>query len=109
MSHAAVPERSCPVISLASTKGGVGKTTLAYVLVTELSRRLASMPTGSRHGSVTCIDADPNRTLAQVLHLTEDRRIACIESDSERLLADLRQARAGSDLVVIDLEGTANQ
>jgi chromosome partitioning protein len=60
-------------------------------------------------GRVTCIDADPNRTLAQVLQLTRDRLITCVESDSERLLADLRNAQTEADLIVIDLEGTANQ
>ena len=111
MTLAAAAERECPIISLASTKGGVGKTTLAYVLATEIARRLdAGAGAGSpRHGRVTCIDADPNRTLAQVLRLTDDRRIVCVESDSDRLLADLRQARGESDIVVIDLEGTANQ
>ncbi len=111
MSLAASPDRKCPIISLASTKGGVGKTTLAYVLVTEMARRLGvgAASGTTRHGRVTCIDADPNRTLAQVLGLTNDPRIVCIESDSDRLLADLRQAQADSDLVVIDLEGTANQ
>jgi len=63
----------------------------------------------SWRGRVTCIDADPNRTLAQVLRLTKEPLITCVESDSDRLLADLRHACAESDLVVIDLEGTANQ
>jgi len=40
MSQATSPERKIPVVSLASTKGGVGKTTLAYVLATEFARRL---------------------------------------------------------------------
>jgi len=105
MSLAASPERKCPIIALASTKGGVGKTTLAYVLATELARRLAIRG----RGRITCIDADPNRTLSQVLELTDDPLITCVESDSDRLLADLRQAQSESDLVVIDLEGTANQ
>jgi chromosome partitioning protein len=111
MSVSASPDRKCPIISLASTKGGVGKTTLAYVLATEMARRLASGNTGAtrRHRRVTCIDADPNRTLAQVLRLTEDPCITCVESDSDRLLADLRQAQGESDVIVIDLEGTANQ
>jgi chromosome partitioning protein len=129
MSQATSQERKIPVVSLASTKGGVGKTTLAYVLATEVARRLAHAtsagvqtlsslePRSSEPGSsasiwrgrVVCIDADPNRTLAQVLHLTKDRLIACVESDSERLLSDLRRAQAEADLVVIDLEGTANQ
>jgi chromosome partitioning protein len=110
MSQASSPERRAPIVSLASTKGGVGKTTLAYVLATEVARRLAFVSqTGHWRGRVTCIDADPNRTLAQVLRLTKDPLIACVESDSDRLLADLRQAQALSELVVIDLEGTANQ
>jgi chromosome partitioning protein len=124
MSQATAQERKIPIVSLASTKGGVGKTTLAYVLATEVARRLAratsagfsphgTLPAGSSastwRGRVTCIDADPNRTLAQVLHLTKDRLITCVESDSERLLADLRRAQTEADLIVIDLEGTANQ
>jgi chromosome partitioning protein len=159
MSQTSAQERKIPIVSLASTKGGVGKTTLAYVLATEVARRLAhatsaaapvhgtlpagslaagSSPAGSSpagtlpagaslggtlpagslsggsaaenwRGRVACIDADPNRTLAQVLHLTKDRLISYVESDSERLLGDLRRAQAEADLVVIDLEGTANQ
>lgn len=111
MSGVASPERMSPIITFASTKGGVGKTTIAYVLATELARRLASRDGSAMppRGRVTCIDADPNRTLSQVLSLTDDPLITCIESDSERLLGDLRQAQNESDLVVIDLEGTANQ
>ncbi len=111
MPHAIPAEARCPVISLASTKGGVGKTTLAYVLATEVTRRLAALPVAAtpRFGRVTCIDADPNRTLSQVLRLTANPMIACVESDGERLLGDLRAALARSDLVLIDLEGTANQ
>jgi chromosome partitioning protein len=121
MSLAASPERMVPIISLASTKGGVGKTTIAYALATELARRLAPGtdhsqnghgPNGSGEiprGQVTCIDTDPNRTLSQILRLTGDKLITCIESDGDQLLADLRRALADSTVVVIDLEGTANQ
>lgn len=111
MPHLTPPEGRCPVISLASTKGGVGKTTLAYVLATEVTRRLSAMPNAAatRFGRVTCIDADPNRTLSQVLRLTTDPMITCVESDGERLLTHLRTALLRSDLVLIDLEGTANQ
>ena len=121
MSLAASPERMVPIISLASTKGGVGKTTMAYVLATELARRLeyenahsanGYPPNGevrSPRGRVTCIDTDPNRTLSQILRLTDDKLITCIESDGDQLLTDLRHALVDSALVVIDLEGTANQ
>src|SRR3984885_6057919 len=78
MSQTTAQERKIPIVSLASTKGGVGKTTLAYVLATEVARRLAHAtsagsaghvaqpPESPWRGRVTCIDADPNRTLAQV-------------------------------------------
>jgi CO dehydrogenase nickel-insertion accessory protein CooC1 len=45
-----------PIISFASTKGGVGKTTLAFVVATAIARRLAS----ASDYCVACIDADPN-------------------------------------------------
>lgn len=111
MPHATETGPRCPIIALASTKGGVGKTTLAYVLATEIARQLSAAPAGAapKVGRVTCIDADPNRTLSQVLGLTADPTIVCVESDGERLLADLRAGLARSDLVLIDLEGTANQ
>jgi chromosome partitioning protein len=116
MPQSMAQDRRCPVVSLVSTKGGVGKTTLAYALATEVARRLtiatnrqSPRAVAPWRGKVTCIDADPNRTLSQVLHLTNDTRIVCVESDSERLLPDLRAAQASSDLVLIDLEGTANQ
>jgi chromosome partitioning protein len=109
MSPAPSPDRNCPIIALASTKGGVGKTTIAYVLATEMARRLAMVPAMRRAARVICIDTDPNRTLTQVLRLTDDPAIVCIESDGDQLLTDLREAQNESDLVVIDLEGTANQ
>jgi chromosome partitioning protein len=45
-----------PTIVFASPKGGVGKSTAAVLLATELA---------SHGGSVTMIDADPNRPLSQ--------------------------------------------
>ena len=45
-----------PTIVFASPKGGVGKSTAAVLLATELA---------SHGGSVTMIDADPNKPLSQ--------------------------------------------
>jgi chromosome partitioning protein len=59
MSLAASPERMVPIISLASTKGGVGKTTIAYVLATELARRLAP---GTDHSQTDHSQTDHSQT-----------------------------------------------
>ena len=48
-----------PVLVLASTKGGVGKTTIAYCLATELARR-----TGE---PVECIDAERRLLAGELL------------------------------------------
>lgn len=106
-----------PVVSLASTKGGVGKTTLAYVLATAFARRAerrnAGRPEDRESGAseIVCIDADPNRTLTEALRATAMPLVRAVPSDGEGLLAHLREARSGgaAALVVIDLEGTANQ
>ena len=94
-----------PVISFASTKGGVGKTTLALVLATAFAHRI----TGSSEYRVACIDADPNNTLDTSLRKTGFLEILSMVSDAETLLPTLRDAQRSADLVLIDLEGSANQ
>jgi chromosome partitioning protein len=106
-----------PVITFASTKGGVGKTTLAYCLATELTRRLKIAPadnptiqsTGEPKFLVCCIDADPNGTLTQAIRITGMPELQVLRADGETLLNVLREAQAISRVVLIDLEGTANQ
>ena len=94
-----------PIISFASTKGGVGKTTLAFVVATAIARRLAS----ASDYCVACIDADPNGTLDAALRKTGNPDIWCLASDAETLLPRLREAQRGAAVVLIDLEGSANQ
>ena len=97
--------RKTPVISFASTKGGVGKTTLTFVLATAFAHRI----TGSSEYRVACIDADPNNTLDTALRKTGFSEILSMVSDAETLLPTLRDAQRSADLVLIDLEGSANQ
>ena len=90
-----------PVITLASPKGGVGKSTAAVILATQLAESGAS---------VTIIDADPNKPISRwaarpgkptnltlVDHVTEQTIIRAID-DAARKTA----------FVVVDLEGTAS-
>jgi chromosome partitioning protein len=102
-----------PVVALASTKGGVGKTTLAFVLATEFARRipiaLDVRLSGQPEYQVACIDADPNRVLDTALRKAGLPDILSLQSDGETLLPTLRDARAAAGLVLIDLEGSANQ
>ena len=94
-----------PVISFASTKGGVGKTTLAFVLATAIANRIS----GQSDYRVACVDADPNTTLDLALRKAAFPEIISMTSDAEALLPSLREAQSLADLVLIDLEGSANQ
>ncbi len=73
---------STPIISLASTKGGVGKTTLAFVLASAFARRL---PPNSEY-RVACIDADPRRMLEALIRKSGNPGILSLASDVEALL-----------------------
>ena len=88
-----------PIVTFASTKGGVGKSTLAFVLGTAFARRR----------SVACIDCDPNGTLDAALRKFGSSDILSLSSDAETLLTTLRDAQRTAGLVLIDLEGSANQ
>ena len=94
-----------PTVCFASTKGGVGKTTLALVLATAFAHRLS----GKSEYRVACVDADPNATLDSALRKTGFPEILSLISDAETLLPTLREAQRAADLVLIDLEGSANQ
>ena len=91
-----------PVISLVSSKGGVGKTTSAVVLAGEL---IASAR------SVIMIDADPNRPLvawAALQPLPDGLSIVADES-AETIIDTIDSARARADFVIVDLEGTTDR
>src|SRR6202451_4528184 len=90
-----------PTIVFASPKGGVGKSTAAVLLATELA--------GFGAG-VSMIDADPNKPLSQwakrpgrpatlevIAEVTEDNIIDVIEAAAQK-----------TPFVIVDLEGTAS-
>jgi chromosome partitioning protein len=91
-----------PVISFVSPKGGVGKTTTALLLATELAGQGASR--------VTVIDADPNLPIAKWSRLPgKPDNLEVIADVGEATIVDaIDEARRHSPFVVVDLEGAAS-
>ena len=88
-----------PTIVFVSPKGGVGKTTAALILASQLARG----------GKVTAIDADPNRPLkawAQGAEVPENLAIVA-DADEDNIIDKIEEAAATTPFVVVDLEGTA--
>src|SRR5271170_2742372 len=90
-----------PTIVFASPKGGVGKSTAAVLLATELAYH---------GGSVTMIDADPNRPLTQWANRPgRPEKLTVIAVASEDSIIDtIERAALETTFVIVDLEGTAS-
>jgi chromosome partitioning protein len=90
-----------PTIVFASPKGGVGKSTAAVLLATELS---------GHGGSVTMIDADPNRPLTQWANRPgKPTKLTVIATTAEDSIIDtIEKAALQTTFVIVDLEGTAS-
>lgn len=88
------------VASFASTKGGVGKTSLVMALATDLRRR---------GRSVLLLDCDPNRHLAEWVRRRDDSGIAAIDEITEANVRQTVQEHAQRyDFTLIDLAGFGN-
>lgn len=90
-----------PTIAFASSKGGVGKSTSAVLLATELAGRGAS---------VTIIDADPNQPVTRWSRKPgRPDKLAVIGGVTEETLIDtIDETARQTSFVVIDLEGSAS-
>ncbi|HWB98178.1 MAG TPA: ParA family protein [Bryobacteraceae bacterium] len=90
-----------PTIVFASPKGGVGKSTAAVLLATELA---------GHGGAVTMIDADPNRPLTRWASLPgKPAKLTVLATTSEESIIDLiEKAATQTSFVIVDLEGTAS-
>jgi len=90
-----------PTIVFASPKGGVGKSTAAVLLATELA---------SHGGSVTMIDADSNRPLTQWANRPgKPDKLTVLGTTAEDSIIDtIEKAATQTTFVIVDLEGTAS-
>lgn len=90
------------VVSVCSTKGGVGKTTLVICVAAELSEQ------GYK---VAIVDADPNGHCTAWRELADDKTtVSVVSGATEATIQDLvAQASEAHDVVLIDLEGAASQ
>ena len=90
-----------PVVVVASSKGGAGKSTLTLVLGQALDEMGAS---------VTIIDADPNRPLVRWRSGKSKSALQVIGDVTESsIIRAIREHSATRQFVLVDLEGTANR
>lgn len=88
-----------PTIAFISPKGGVGKTTAALLLASQLAR-----------GAQVCIvDADPNHPIAAWAKgaALPDNLSILADVDEDTILDRIEEAAAKTPFVIVDLEGTA--
>ena len=89
-----------PVISFASTKGGVGKSTTALALGQLLSHE---------GFDVTIVDADPNQPIVEWGNRNNDTSITIIGNVDDTNILDIIEVESEKkQFVIVDLEGTAN-
>lgn len=88
-----------PTIVFVSPKGGVGKTTAALLLATEIARS----------AKVTAIDADPNHPIeAWGRGGAASKNLTIVaDADEDNIIEKIEEAAAQTPFVVVDLEGTA--
>lgn len=89
-----------PIISFISPKGGVGKTTAATLLATQLARK----------APVIVIDADPNRPIAAWAKLpgSPDNLSVISDANQENIIDKIDEAAGQVPFVIVDCEGTAS-
>lgn len=89
-----------PTIAFISPKGGVGKTTAATVLATQLARK----------APVIMIDADPNRPVATWKKLSGDIPNVTVVTDvtQDTIIDEIEAAAQAAPFVIVDCEGTAS-
>lgn len=89
------------IITMASTKGGAGKTTVAQLILGIVRER---------GFSVGVIDSDPNQTMANWLAYISHLDVECSPvRDEHQLVAEVKRMNARHDLVIVDTAGARSQ
>lgn len=90
-----------PTICMASPKGGVGKSTAAVILATQLAESGAT---------VTIIDADPNKPVSRwASRAGKPGTLMLVDNVTEQtIIRAIDDAARKTAFVVVDLEGTAS-
>lgn len=90
-----------PTIAFVSPKGGVGKTTSAFLLSMALAKLY----------DVTVIDADPNHPIQTWTNggNTPPRLQIVSDADEDTIIERIEDAATKTPFVVVDLEGTASK
>ena len=91
-----------PIVTVASPKGGAGKSTASVILATELAHAGAE---------VTILDCDPNRSItiwAERGKLPPRIEVKSDVGESE-IVRTIKQQDADGRIVIVDLEGVASR
>lgn len=90
-----------PTIAFVSPKGGVGKTTSAFLFSTAISKIY----------DITVIDADPNHPIKTWAGggNTPPRMTIVSDANEDSIIEHIEDAAAKTPFVVVDLEGTASK
>ena len=87
-----------PVIVMASSKGGVGKTTCAILLAAGFARM---------GREVTCFDCDPNQSLTRWADRSLPSGVTHAgHPGANEIVPAIRQADGDGRIVIVDLEGS---
>lgn len=91
-----------PVITVASPKGGAGKSTASVILATELAHAGAE---------ITILDCDPNRSISIWAErgALPPRIIVRSDVGESEIVRTIKQQDADGRIVIVDLEGVASR
>jgi chromosome partitioning protein len=91
-----------PVVTIASPKGGAGKSTASVILATELAYAGAE---------VTILDCDPNRSVTIWAERASLPPRIAVRSDlgESNIVRTIKQQDADGRVVIVDLEGVASR